>query len=123
MTNSMRSKMTICLAAAAAILVAGPVLAKEYNKPRHVPSSEQAMINRIQAELTVAGENQGAYGSFEDDCNELQVGTNSGGGDQPDSQVIIADTIINVAGHCRIRRRGGGFAQPPAQDNVPPSQQ
>jgi len=87
--------------------------AKEYNQAPTVPSDTQAMINRIRADIAVAGDDQGAFGTFEDDCGELNVGANSAGS-APDEQVIIADTIVNVGGNCRIVRSSGGFNRDPA---------
>ncbi|MEO1472816.1 MAG: hypothetical protein AAFS03_02575, partial [Pseudomonadota bacterium] len=35
-------------------------------------------------------------------------------GASPDNQVIIADSIVNIGGRCRIVRRSGGFRSDPA---------
>lgn len=98
---------SVLIASVLITLNATPAEAKEYNKSKGVPSDSQALVNRIQAEMSsVNGE--GAYGSMESDCDELNVGANSEE-TRPDEQVIIADKIVNVAGHCRMVRSQGGF--------------
>lgn len=105
-------------------LMATPALAKEYNQSNIVPSDSQALINRIQADIATGGDEEGFYGSFEDDCAALEVGANQSGA-APDNQVIIADKIINIGGRCRIIRSGGGFqgssGTPPAGSQSNPS--
>ena len=106
----------ISVALSASVLLAGalgsfipspPAFAKEYNKSKGVPSDSQALVNRIQAEMS-AGNGEGEFGSMESNCDELDVGANTEAG-RPDEQVIIADKIINVGGHCRMIRNQGGF--------------
>jgi hypothetical protein len=85
--------------------------AKEYNKSKGVPSDSQALVNRIQAQMS--GQNgEGEFGSRESDCGELDVGANqqsNQAGRANDDQVIIADKIINIDGNCRMVRNQGGF--------------
>jgi uncharacterized low-complexity protein len=85
--------------------------AKEYNKSKTVPSDSQALVNRIQAQMS-GNNGEGEYGSRESDCGELNVGsdnTSNQAGRAPDDQVIIADKIINIDGNCRMIRNQGGF--------------
>ncbi|HEV7693953.1 MAG TPA: hypothetical protein VGO52_24175 [Hyphomonadaceae bacterium] len=84
-----------------------PAEAKEFNKPKGIPADSQALVNRIQAEMS-ATNTDGAYGSQESNCDELNVGSNTEGS-RPDDQVIVADKIVNVGGHCRMVRNNGGF--------------
>src|SRR5689334_3016670 len=107
--------LTLC-SALAVIGAAPPADAKEYNKARGIPSDSQALVNRIQAEMS--GQNgEGQYGSRESDCGELDVGASTEA-NRPDNQVIVADKIINIDGQCRIVRNNGGFKQPdPATPN------
>jgi hypothetical protein len=94
--------------------------AKEYNKSKGVPSDSQALVNRIQAEMSTTN-GEGEFGSMESNCDELDVGANTEA-TRPDDQVIIADKIINVGGHCRMIRNQGGFKpkadQPKSTDRV-----
>jgi len=107
--------MTRLAFAALAVLAitATPSEAREYNQSGGISSDTQAMINRIRADMAVEGKDQGEFGSFEDDCGELDVGVNEAGA-SPDNQVIIADSIVNIGGRCRIVRRSGGFRSDPA---------
>jgi uncharacterized low-complexity protein len=85
--------------------------AKEYNKSKTVPSDSQALVNRIQAQMS-GNNGDGEYGSRESDCGELDVGANNPSheaGKANDDQVIIADKIINIDGNCRMIRNQGGF--------------
>ena len=84
-----------------------PADAKEYNKSKAVPADSQALVNRVRAQMSGAN-TEGAYGSQESDCGELNVGANDEAG-KPDDQVIVADKIINIDGHCRMIRNQGGF--------------
>jgi hypothetical protein len=84
-----------------------PAEAKEYNKPKGVPADSQALVNRIQAEMS-ASNGEGEFGSMEGNCDELNVGANTEAS-RPDEQVIIADKIVNIGGHCRMIRNQGGF--------------
>jgi hypothetical protein len=95
-----------------------PAEAKEYNKSKGVPSDSQALVNRIQAEMSTTNEG-GEFGSMEGNCDELNVGANTEES-RPDEQVIIADKIINVGGHCRMIRNQGGFKskEPPKEPPV-----
>lgn len=107
----------------AGALVTGPAShAREYNQHPHLPAHSQATINRIQADMAFRASEAGGgfYGTFESDCNELNVGTATDA-NRPDQQIIVADQIINVGGHCRMIRHTGGFdasqqigLQPPA---------
>lgn len=85
--------------------------AKEYNKAKGVPSDSQALVNRIQAQMS-GNNGDGEYGSRESDCGELNVGSDTStpqAGRSNDDQVIIADKIINIDGNCRMVRNQGGF--------------
>ena len=97
-----------------------PAEAKEYNKSKGVPADSQAMVNRIQAEMS-SSNGEGEFGSMESNCDELDVGANTEAS-RPDEQVIIADKIVNVGGHCRMIRSQGGFKpkgdQPKSTDRV-----
>lgn len=96
-----------------ALSVSQSAAAKEYNQAAIIPSDTQALINRIQADIAATGEDEGFYGSFEDDCSSLDIGT-SNDGSAPDQQVIIADKIVNIGGRCRVIRSSGGFQQVPS---------
>ena len=60
---------------------------------------------------------EGEFGSTEGNCDELNVGANDET-TRPDEQVIIADKIINVGGHCRMIRNQGGFKPPAPPKNT-----
>ncbi|MEM7767240.1 MAG: hypothetical protein AAF253_07095 [Pseudomonadota bacterium] len=103
--------------------LASPADAKEYNQTGSIPSDAQAMINRIQADIAVMGDDEGFYGSFEDDCSSLNIGANADGS-APDQQVIVADTIVNIGGRCRVVRGQAGFqnrsGETPSDTYTPP---
>ena len=79
-----------------------------------------SLVNRIQAEMSTTN-GEGEFGSMESNCDELDVGANTEA-TRPDEQVIIADKIVNVGGHCRMIRNQGGFKpkgdQPKSTDRV-----
>jgi|GEM_PF-6405984 len=83
-------------------------VAEEYNLGTDIPADAQALINRIQADIAHRGADEGFYGSYEDDCSSLNIGANTQG-NAPDQQVIVADTIINIGGRCRVVRSQAGF--------------
>lgn len=96
---------------ALALAAAAPAMeAKKYNNPNGIPSSSQAIMNRVFADMAGSGETAGQYGQYESDCSDLDIGANTDDG-RPDSQVIVADTIINAGGKCRVVRRNGLFSQ------------
>lgn len=107
---------SVILLAALAISAASAANAKVYNQPRGVPSEAQAAINRIMADVTATSDG-GKYGAFESDCGELAVGA---GGTANGDQVIVADKIINVSGHCRIVRSSGVFPTTPSNEQPEP---
>lgn len=115
--------MKHALIAISTMLISSPAIAEEYNLPKGIPADSQALINRIQADLALRGKNEGFYGSFEDDCGSLNIGANSDGA-APDQQVIVADTIINIGGRCRVVQSQGGFMDPAGhapEDSLVPS--
>lgn len=96
---------------ALALAAAAPAMeAKKFNISNGVPSSSQAIINRVYANMAASGDQGGQYGQYESDCSDLDIGANDADG-RPDSQVIVADTIINAGGKCRAVRRNGLFSQ------------
>jgi hypothetical protein len=100
--------ISFVLGSAAFAIDGGPTAeAKEYNKGKSVPSDSQALVNRIQAQMSSTN-TEGEFGSRESNCDELNVGANTEGS-RPDEQVIIADKIVNVGGQCRMIRNQGGF--------------
>jgi hypothetical protein len=97
---------SIAIATLATVLtLSGPAFAKEYNNEEGIPADSQALINRVQADIAHRGADEGFYGSFEDDCSSLNIGNNS----SANEQVIVADTIINIGGRCRVVRSQQGF--------------
>ena len=102
---------------------------KQFNQSPFLPAREQAMVNRVQASITAKARDTGEYGVFDRNCGQADIaaaptevdmfgppknaistengGLNVGrldGFNRPKEQIIVADAIINVGGHCRVRR-------------------
>ncbi|MEZ5914212.1 MAG: hypothetical protein R3C42_01115 [Parvularculaceae bacterium] len=124
-----KSKILGLVLGAAAILPADCWAAKQFNQSPFLPAREQAMVARVQAGIAAKAKETGEHGLFDRDCDQnaqqdgkvadrgftrpqspvsanggnLLIGAQSGL-TRPKEQIIVADTIINVGGYCRMRR-------------------
>jgi hypothetical protein len=98
---------------------------RQYNQSVFLGAREQAMVNRVQAGITAQASKTGQRGLFNQDCNEIGLNgpektakpkglASARGGElnvgsfqqanRPREQIIVADSIINLGGHCRASR-------------------
>lgn len=111
------------------LIMQGDCLAqkRQFNQSPFLPAREQAMVNRVQAGISAKANQTGDRGLFNQDCGGADKAAAAGGPkaapassiaardgalnvgsfaerNRPREQIIVADAIINLGGHCRVRR-------------------